>query len=208
MEYLPAFYPINWYNFLLAFIPIFVAIDVIGLLPIFISFIEGIEKPVKIKIINQSLLTAFSVSVGFIVVGKFVFAVLGIEIYDFKMAGGLLLLVFAIYDLLFSEKGKRTVTSAIGVVPLGIPLVVGPAVLTTLIITINAYGYVPTIFSLIVNLFIVWMVLMNSDFIYRLMGEGGSRAFAKIASLLLASIAVMMIRRGIVDMVMYIKNSP
>jgi multiple antibiotic resistance protein len=207
MEYLHAFYPIEWYNFLLAFIPIFVAIDVIGVLPIFISLIEGIEKPVKTKIINQSLITAFSISVGFIIIGKFVFSVLGIEIYDFKMAGGLLLLVFAIHDLLFSEKGKREVTSTIGIVPLGIPLVVGPAVLTTLIITINSYGYVPTIVSLLINLFIVWIVFMNAGYVYRLMGEGGSRAFAKIASLLLASIAVMMIRRGIVDMVIYIKNS-
>lgn len=197
----------HWHNFLLAFIPLFIAIDVVGILPIFMSLVDGIEKPQKTKIINQSVITALSVSIGFLALGKFVFSVLGIEIYDFKMAGGLLLLVFAINDLLFSEKGKRTVTPTMGVVPLGIPLVVGPAVLTSIIVTVDTYGYIPTITSLAVNLVIVWIVFLKSNFIYRLMGEGGSKAFAKVASLLLAAIAVMMVRRGFMDMMLYMKKS-
>ena len=197
----------HWHNFLLAFIPLFIAIDVVGILPIFMSLVDGIEKPQKTKIINQSVITALSVSIGFLALGKFVFSVLGIEIYDFKMAGGLLLLVFAINDLLFSEKGKRTVTPTMGVVPLGIPLVVGPAVLTSIIVTVDTYGYIPTVASLVVNLIIVWVVFLKSNFIYRLMGEGGSKAFAKVASLLLAAIAVMMLRRGFMDMMLFMKKS-
>ncbi|MFN3533117.1 MAG: MarC family protein [Candidatus Brocadia sp.] len=197
----------HWHNFLLAFIPLFIAIDVMGILPIFMSLVEGLEKPQKIKTINQSVITALSVSVGFLAIGKFVFSVLGIEIYDFRMAGGLLLLVFAINDLLFAEKGKRAITSTMGVVPLGIPLVVGPAVLTTIIVTVDTYGYIPTITSLVINLVIVWVVFLKSNFIYRLMGEGGSKAFAKVASLLLAAIAVMMIRRGFMDMITYMKKT-
>ena len=197
----------HWHNFLLAFIPLFIAIDVVGILPIFMSLVDGIEKPQKTKIVNQSVITALSVSIGFLALGKFVFSVLGIEIYDFKMAGGLLLLVFAINDLLFSEKGKRTATPTMGVVPLGIPLVVGPAVLTSIIVTVDTYGYIPTVASLVVNLIIVWVVFLKSNFIYRLMGEGGSKAFAKVASLLLAAIAVMMLRRGFMDMMIYMKKS-
>lgn len=196
----------HWHNFLLAFIPLFIAIDVVGILPIFMSLVEGIEKPQKTRIINQSVITALSVSIGFLALGKFVFSVLGIEIYDFKMAGGLLLLVFSINDLLFAEKGKRTSTPTMGVVPLGIPLVVGPAVLTSIIVTVDTYGYIPTVTSLAINLFIVWIVFLKSNFIYRLMGEGGSKAFAKVASLLLAAIAVMMIRRGFIDMIAYVRK--
>lgn len=170
------------------------------------SLAEGTEKPQKTKIIHQSVITALSVSIGFLAIGKFVFSVLGIEIYDFKIAGGLLLLVFAINDLLFAEKGKRTFSATMGVVPLGIPLIVGPAVLTSIIITVDTYGYVPTITSLVINLIIVWIVLLKSEFIHRLMGDGGSKAFAKVAALLLAAIAVMMIRRGLFDMVSCIKN--
>ena len=207
MKELQILYIEHWHNFLLAFIPLFIAIDVVGILPIFMSLVDGIEKPQKTKIINQSVITAISVSIGFLALGKFVFSVLGIEIYDFKMAGGLLLLVFAINDLLFSEKGKRTITPTMGVVPLGIPLVVGPAVLTSIIVTVDTYGYIPTVTSLAVNLIIVWVVFLKSNFIYRLMGEGGSKAFAKVASLLLAAIAVMMVRRGFMDMMLYMKKS-
>lgn len=207
MKDLQIFHIEHWQNFPLAFIPLFVAIDVIGILPIFMSLVEGVEKPQKARFINQSVITALSVSIGFLAVGKFVFSILGIEIYDFKIAGGLLLLVFAINDLLFSEKSKKTITSTMGVVPLGIPLVVGPAVLTTIIVTVDTYGYIPTITSLVVNLFIVWIVFLKSNFIYRVMGEGGSKAFAKVASLLLAAIAVMMIRRGFMDIMLYIKKS-
>jgi multiple antibiotic resistance protein len=207
MKDLQIFHIEHWQNFPLAFIPLFVAIDVIGILPIFISLVEGVEKPQKARFINQSVITALSVSIGFLAVGKFVFSILGIEIYDFKMAGGLLLLVFAINDLLFSEKSKKTITPTMGVVPLGIPLVVGPAVLTTIIVTVDTYGYIPTITALVVNLFIVWIVFLKSNFIYRVMGEGGSKAFAKVASLLLAAIAVMMIRRGFMDIMLYIKKS-
>jgi multiple antibiotic resistance protein len=207
MKDLQIFHIEHWQNFPLSFIPLFVAIDVIGILPIFMSLVEGVEKPQKARFINQSVITALSVSIGFLAVGKFVFSILGIEIYDFKMAGGLLLLVFAINDLLFSEKSKKTITSTMGVVPLGIPLVVGPAVLTTIIVTVDTYGYIPTITSLVVNLFIVWIVFLKSNFIYRIMGEGGSKAFAKVASLLLAAIAVMMIRRGFMDIVLYMKKS-
>ncbi|MCC7212270.1 MAG: MarC family protein [Candidatus Brocadia sp.] len=197
----------HWHNFLLAFIPLFIAIDVVGILPIFMSLIEGIDRPQKRKIVQQSVITALSVSIGFLVIGKFVFSVLGIEIYDFKLAGGLLLLVFAIKDLLFAEKDKRSITATMGVVPLGIPLLVGPAVLTTIIMTVDTYGYIPTITALVANLVFVWLVLLKSDFIYRLMGEGGSKAFAKIASLLLAAIAVMMIRRGFMDILLYLKKT-
>src|SRR3989304_2955832 len=207
MKDLQIFHIEHWQNFPLAFIPLFVAIDVIGILPIFMSLVEGVEKPQKARFINQSVITALSVSIGFLAVGKFVFSILGIEIYDFKIAGGLLLLVFAINDLLFSEKSKKTITSTMGVVPLGIPLVVGPAVLTTIIVTVDTYGYIPTITSLAVNLFIVWIVFLKSNFIYRVMGEGGSKAFAKVASLLLAAIAVMMIRRGFSYFVLYIHKA-
>ncbi len=206
MKEFPILHIGHWYNFLLAFIPLFIAIDVVGILPIFMSLVEGLERPQKLKTINQSVITALSVSVGFLAIGKSVFSLMGIEIFDFKLAGGLLLLVFAIYDLLFADKGKRIITSTIGVVPLGIPLVVGPAVLTTIIVTVDTYGYIPTVTSLVVNLLIVWIVFLKSHFIYRFMGEGGSKAVAKIASLLLAAIAVMMIRRGFVDMILYMKK--
>jgi len=62
------------------------------------------------------------------------------------------------------------------------------------------YSYLPTIFSLILNLSLVWLVFLNAVWLVKMIGEGGAKAFGKVFSLLLAAIAVMMIRKGIYDM--------
>ena len=188
-------------NFLLALIPIFVAIDAIAVLPIFLSMTEGMPPDDKKIIIKQSVITAFLVSVCFLAVGKFIFSALGITVADFKIAGGIVLLVLAINDLLFPEKTRRFQGSSIGVVPLGMPLIVGPGVLTTIIILVDTYGYLPALFSILVNLFIVWLAFNKSDAIMKILGENGAKGFSKVMSIFLAAIAVMMIRRGIFELI-------
>lgn len=188
-------------NFLLALIPIFVAIDAIAVLPIFLSMTEGMPPDDKKIIIKQSVITAFLVSVCFLAVGKFIFSALGITVADFKIAGGIVLLVLAINDLLFPEKARRFQGSSIGVVPLGMPLIVGPGVLTTIIILVDTYGYLPALFSILINLFIVWFAFNKSDVIMKILGENGAKGFSKVMSIFLAAIAVMMIRRGIFELI-------
>jgi multiple antibiotic resistance protein len=186
---------------LLAFIPIFVAIDVIGILPIFLSLTEGMNKAQRRGVIRQSVVTALAVGIGFLVVGKFIFALLGITVSDFKIAGGILLLIFAVRELIIEDRVTRAPSSTMGVVPIGMPLIVGPAVLTSLLILGDTYHYLPTITSFIINLGIVWIVFSQAEVIIRTLGEGGTKGVAKVASLLLAAIAVMMIRRGLVDLI-------
>ena len=188
-------------NFLLALIPVFVAMDAIAVLPIFLSMIEGMPPDDKKIIIKQSVVTAFLISVCFLAVGKFIFSALGITVADFKIAGGIVLLVLAINDLLFPEKTRRFQGSSIGVVPLGMPLIVGPGVLTTIIILVDTYGYLPALFSILINLFIVWFTFNKSDAIMKILGENGAKGFSKVMSIFLAAIAVMMIRRGIFELI-------
>jgi multiple antibiotic resistance protein len=87
-------------NILLSFISIFVAVDAIGVLPIFVSLTEGIERSERAKIIVQSMLTALCLAVGFIFLGKVVFRILGITIGDFMVAGGAILFCLAITDII------------------------------------------------------------------------------------------------------------
>ena len=115
---------------LLAIIPIFVAMDAIGVLPLFISFTEGMKDVERHRVVRDSILTGFVVSLGFLFVGKFIFSVIGVTIPDFKVAGGIILLIIAIHDLLFPEKKHRGDAGTVGIVPLGVPLIVGPAVWT------------------------------------------------------------------------------
>ena len=186
-------------HFLLSFIPIFVAMDAFGILPFFISFTEHTTKRERRRIITQSIITAFLIGTIFLFLGKWIFMVLGVLVSDFKIAGGLVLLVISLRDILRSEKAQRSSPETIGAVPIGTPLITGPAVLTTIIILLDSYGAVLTLSSFVLNLMIVWVVFFNAVTISKILGKAGSKAFSKIASLLLAAIAVMMMRKGIVD---------
>src|SRR4030066_245334 len=117
-------------NIALAFIPLFVAVDAIGIAPIFVSLTVNFEQKDKNRIILQSMLTAICLAIGFIFLGKAVFRLMGITIGDFMIAGGSILFCIAIIDILSQTKQRHIPANELGAVPLGTPLIVGPAVLT------------------------------------------------------------------------------
>jgi multiple antibiotic resistance protein len=183
-------------DILSAFIPLFVAVDAIGVLPIYASLTEGVNASNKKSIIYQSMLTALCLAVGFIFLGNAVFSFLNITIGDFMVAGGTLLFCMALVDILNPTKSRRR-PQEMGIVPLGTPLITGPAVLTTSLIVMGEYGLIPTLISVLANILIAGMVFSSSDLLLRSIGTAGSRALSKVTSLLLAAIAVMMVRKGI-----------
>jgi multiple antibiotic resistance protein len=186
-------------SFIKAFIPLFVAMDILGLLPLFLGLTQGIEKRPLRRLIFSATATAFIISIVFLFSGSALFVFMGITSDDFRIGGGILLLVLSIQDLATSSsiEARRSPTHSIGVVPIGIPLIMGPAALTTILILVDAHGYGITLGALVANFTIVLILLLNSKWIIRIMGEAGSQAFAKVAALFMAGIAVMMIRSGI-----------
>ncbi len=188
-------------TFLLSFIPLFVAIDIIGTVPIYLGLTEDYSEKDKKGLISEAVFAAFVIAMLFLVAGKIVLTFLGITIDDFRIAGGIILLILSINDILFSADERRHSDTKIGIVPLGIPLIIGPAALTTILILVDQYGFILTVIAMLLNLLIVWFVLYYSRFIIRYIGEGGTKAFAKIAALFLAAIAVMMIRGGVVNLI-------
>lgn len=180
----------------LAFIPLFVAFDAIGLLPIFINLTQNFSLEKRKKVIQQSLYTAFFVAIGFLLLGKFIFSILGIQLSDFLIAGGILLFILAVNDLI-THKQRYISSETLGVVPIGVPLIVGPAVLTTSLILLHTYGVLPTLISLILNILFTGIIFLFSIKLINLLGEAGTKALSKITSLLLAGFAVMLVRRGL-----------
>ncbi len=181
------------------FIPLFVATNIFMLLPIFISLTREMAKLKKKVVIRDSILTAIIVSFLFIALGELIFRILGITTDDFKIAGGIVLLVFAVRDLVQSGEERMKPDIKVGVVPIGVPLIVGPAVLTNILLLADHYGVIPTLVALVLNLFIVWITLINAERIINVVGKGGIIGIAKVMALLLASIAIMMIRIGVVN---------
>ncbi len=179
------------------FIPLFVAMDVFMIIPIFISLTEGMSHDKRLVVVRESIITGLVVSLSFVALGEGIFRILGITGDDFKIAGGIVLLVFAVLDLIRAGEERRKQLGKMGVVPIGVPLIVGPAVLTTTLVLVDHYGIFPTIISLLLNLLIVWVFLSYAERLIKVIGKGGIMGISKIMALLLASIAVMMIRLGI-----------
>jgi multiple antibiotic resistance protein len=186
-------------SFLLTFTAVFVALDIIGTLPVYIGMTRGMAEPQRRKVVNQSMLVALVVAVVFMVAGRVLFRYLGIQLSDFKIAGGIVLLLISLADLLGGPESIQKGSGSTGVVPLAVPLISGPAVLTALMIQADSSGYPITLVALALNYLIAWVVLIRSDLIQRAIGKDGTVVVSKIAALLLAAIAVSMIRSGVFE---------
>lgn len=189
-------------EFWLCFVPLFVAVDAIGVLPLYLSLTEGIE-PVRLKkVVAQSVATAATVALAFLVFGPVLLRFMGITVPDFMIAGGLLLLAIALNDLLAGGKRRRLLDAgSLGAVPIGVPLITGPGVLTTCLLLVGIHGRFLTALAVVVNIVLAGAIFAFSGPITRAIGQNGTKTVSKVASLLLAAIAVMLIRKGLTDVI-------
>ncbi len=191
----------EWFGlFLQAWIPLFVAIDPLGVAPLFLSLTQHESTLDRRRIADQATLTAAVIALAFVFLGELVFRALGITLSDFQIAGGLVLLGLAYRDLLGTSEFAVAKREDVGVVPLGTPLIAGPATLAMLLVLIKSTGLAVTLLALTANLLMVSLVFRHSDYIARVVGMRGLRAVSKIIALLLIAIAVNMIRRGLESM--------
>ncbi len=183
-------------KFFLAFIPLFVAIDPIGVVAIFIGLGTRASGEHRKRQAFLGIVTGLCIAVGFIFLGRIIFKALGITVADFQVAGGLILMLLAVRELVGIGPQMGSDSDEFGIVPLGMPLIAGPALLTALLILVDTVGLGYTLVSLLVNMVLLAITLCNADRITRWMGRQGLRGVSKIIALLLAAIAISLIRRG------------
>jgi multiple antibiotic resistance protein len=185
-------------DFLKSFIPIFVALDVLGVLPLYAGFSMGLDEKRRSRVLRESIITAFLVTLGFILLGKRILIYLNISIQDFMIAGGIILFIIAVRDLLGFERGDLAGQEDLfAVVPLGVPLLAGPALLTTSLIVSSTFGLLYVLVALVLNLLIAGAVFKFSPLILRFVSRRWVEAISKFFLLLLAGIAIMFIRTGL-----------
>jgi len=190
-------------DFGLTFVPLFVAMDSISTVPILLAMTQGMAGRERGTVIRHALITAVALGLAFIVIGKGIFLFMGITVNDFLVAGGLILFLLGAKELVVGkmfESQAATGDNVMGIVPLGTPLVVGPAVLTTLLILTDQYHIIMVTFAFIVNLLLSWLFFAQANRLVKILGKGGVLALSKIFALLLAAIAVAMIHRGVIAM--------
>ena len=186
-------------QFLLSFVPLFVAIDAIGSLAIIVGIIRDTPTRTRLRIVNIALTTALVLGFVFLLVGREILRFLGIHVEHFAIAGGLVLLALGVREIL----GGKPVQDApeqrelLAVVPIGTPLTTGPATLATLMVLNDKYSLGAVAPPYLANMAIAWVVFFYGASIAAFLGRGGLLALSKVASLLLSAIAVKLIIDGV-----------
>jgi multiple antibiotic resistance protein len=181
-------------------VPIFVAMDPVGALPLIFAWTSGLDDAERERQLRDALLTALALGLVFVLGGHWLLGILGVEIPDFLIAGGVVLLALAISDLVVggSHEGRGiTARPDFGAVPIGTPILAGPATLATLLVLVDDFGWVATAVAFLLNLLLAWRLFRRAGHLTRVLGRNGLRAASKVTSLILAAIAVRLIRDGV-----------
>jgi multiple antibiotic resistance protein len=201
-----------WEFALSTLISIFAIINPMGAVPNYVALTQGYTLKEKRLVIKKAVMVALIVLLIFTLVGRFIFDALQITVDGFRVAGGVVLFLIAMEmvrgntpqsKLNPKEKQENLDKDQVGVVPLGVPLLAGPGSITTVMIAVadsptnKAVGMLMVVASVLVILFLAYLVLRNSDRIFDKLGRTGTKIFSRIMGLLLGAIAVQFIADGI-----------
>ncbi|MEM4653682.1 MAG: MarC family protein [Candidatus Nezhaarchaeales archaeon] len=190
----------NLYQYVTAFIMLFVVLDAVGNVPIFYSLTEGLDVKERRRTIQNSVIIAGIILLFFALGGGVLLEFFHVSIDDFRVAGGAILFIIAVEGLLGRVEAMKIKPEHLAVVPLATPLLAGPGSISLVIYLVNVgYGLGPTITSIVANVIIAWIVLTYCDVVSRILGRNGSLVLSRIMALILAAIAIAMIREGIMN---------
>ncbi len=184
-------------DFIQAFFAIFVAMDAFGNLPILLTLTKKLSLKERNNNVNKAVLIAAVLLLIFLFFGTDILKYFGINIESFKVAGGIVLLIIGLKIVLgLRLKEERAKKYEIAAVPLATPLITGPAVITIIIILVNEFGYLLTLIASLLNLLITWIVLRQTELLFKIFGRQGSDVIARIMGLILTALAVEFIKQG------------
>jgi multiple antibiotic resistance protein len=186
--------------FVLTFVPLFIVIDTIGNLPIVLTLSEGLTAKERFRMVNLAILTATVVGLIFLFFGRFILDIMNLSVGAMTISGGIILLVLSIRYLLSGrtvQYSDTTKEEMLAIVPIGTPLIVGPATITTLLLFSVQYKLYIVLISLALNLLICWIVFVLGNRIASFLGKGGLHAVSQVFNLLFAAIAVNMVLHGL-----------
>jgi multiple antibiotic resistance protein len=185
------------HTFVLTFVPLFIVIDAFGNLPFLVAAGQDMPRQQQRRMVHYAVLTATVVGLVFLFFGQFILNVMNIEVPEFAIAGGIILLVLSIRYMITGHMVVVVKEEMVAVVPIGTPLTVGPATITTLLLLAGRFQLYMVLISFVLNMLVTWVIFLLSQRIAGFMGQGGLTAISRVFSLLLAAIAVSMVIGGL-----------
>ncbi|MCD6155693.1 MAG: MarC family protein [Candidatus Atribacteria bacterium] len=168
---------------------------------VFIALTKDMEARERSAQAFLAVSVAFVLLVVFLFIGKHLFSLLGISFSSFMVAGGVILLLLGIEEILGLEFSKRGADTRVAAIVIGTPLLCGPGAITSVIILSQKYGYLMPFLAVLSALALTWLILYFANHLSRLLGERIIEVFSRVMGLLLAAIAVEYIKEGILQMI-------
>jgi len=179
-------------------IALFIIVDPVGNIPIFLGLTEKMKAEEKGKTFRTATIVGLLLLLAFAVAGQQILNLFGISLESFMIAGGILLLIISVKVLIYGGWQETIISpESVGAVPIACPLLVGPGAITTTILTLQTARIVVTVASVVIVFALVWIILHFIDPIYRFLGKTGSVVIGRVMAMFIAAIAIGYILGGI-----------
>ena len=178
--------------------------------PVFLALTEGQPQKKRMRTLRMAVITGLIVLVTFALLGGAIFQVFGITIDAFRIAGGVIIFGIAM-DMLQAQRSRLKSTQEeedeglekdeVGITPLGIPMIVGPGAITTVMVLAGdalTPAYFGVLFlAILLVLSSIYAVLSAAPYLTQLLGTTGVNVLTRIMGLLLAVIAIQFMVDGV-----------
>ena len=202
---------IEWTFIIKTTIALIAIVDPIGCLPLFLSLTGQHKKINKKNVVKMTAITVFIILVTSLFLGDKILNMFGISMPSFQICGGILLLIMAIsmmlgkHQIIESGQNGKSDKELIAFVPLSIPLLAGPGAMSNMIIAAHqAPNLINQSFLILPCLavsLLIWLTLSFAENISQAIGAIGKKIITRVMGLLLGSMAIEFITRGILDII-------
>jgi len=202
---------IEWTFIIKTTIALIAIVDPIGCLPLFLSLTGQHKKINKKNIVKMTAITVFIILVTSLFLGDKILNMFGISMPSFQICGGILLLIMAIsmmlgkHQVIESGQNGKSDKELIAFVPLSIPLLAGPGAMSNMIIAAHqAPNFINQSFLILPCLavsLLIWLTLSFAENISKVIGAIGTKIITRVMGLLLGSMAIEFITRGVLDII-------
>jgi multiple antibiotic resistance protein len=188
---------LDWTGLSRSFAMLFVIIDPIASLPIFITLTKKSTTEQRRYAANYAASVAGAVLVVFILAGPQLLGIFGISMSSFKIAGGILLGLIGISTVLGFSYGDNSKEIGVGAVLIAVPMLSGPGALTTTLILTNLYGAQLVLLASVMVIVCAWAIFRNAGFFNRVLGTNGMELVSRLMGIIIVAIGVELIKNGI-----------
>ncbi|VVB66249.1 MarC family integral membrane protein [Candidatus Gugararchaeum adminiculabundum] len=184
--------------FITIFISFLVIMDPFASAAYYLAISRKFSDKEKKDAVKTATLMAGITLLVFFAIGPFLLQVLGITMSSFQIAGGIVLMLISIKFIMGgNEKDGKGTSKDAAIMIIGVPMITGPGVLTTAILMVGAYGYPIPVAAATCALIVTWIILKLSDRMHSIIGDKGMEILSRMMGLLLAAIAVEMVKKGV-----------